>query len=48
MKEVASSLDSLQRLRDWAFWARPGQTEPPGDWRTWLILAGRGFGKTLS
>jgi phage terminase large subunit-like protein len=46
MKEAASNLDSLQRLRDWAFWARPGQTEPPGDWRTWLILAGRGFGKT--
>ena len=23
-----------------------GQAEPPGDWRTWLIMAGRGFGKT--
>jgi phage terminase large subunit-like protein len=33
-------------LYDWAFWARPSQTAPPGDWRTWLILAGRGFGKT--
>lgn len=32
--------------RDWAFWARPGQLPPAGDWRTWLILAGRGFGKT--
>ncbi len=21
---------------------------PPGDWRIWLILAGRGFGKTLA
>jgi len=48
MKETASSLDSLQKLHDWAFWARHGQTEPPGDWRTWLILAGRGFGKTRS
>jgi phage terminase large subunit-like protein len=25
---------------------RPSQIEPPGDWRTWLILAGRGWGKT--
>jgi len=31
---------------DWRFWARPAQLPPPGDWRTWLILAGRGFGKT--
>lgn len=30
----------------WPFWARPQQLAPPGDWRTWLILAGRGFGKT--
>jgi phage terminase large subunit-like protein len=33
-------------LEDWAFWARPNQLAPPGDWTTWLILAGRGFGKT--
>jgi phage terminase large subunit-like protein len=31
---------------DWDFWARPNQLEPEGDWTTWLILAGRGFGKT--
>lgn len=32
---------------DWKFWARPAQLEPEGDWwTTWLILAGRGFGKT--
>lgn len=31
---------------DWKFWARPNQLEPEGDWMTWLILAGRGFGKT--
>ena len=30
----------------WEFWARPDQLPPPGDWRTWLFLAGRGFGKT--
>jgi phage terminase large subunit-like protein len=33
-------------LYDWLFWAREKQTPPPGDWLTWLILAGRGFGKT--
>ncbi|WP_249138142.1 DNA-packaging protein [Phenylobacterium montanum] len=30
----------------WSFWARPNQIPPHGDWRYWLILAGRGFGKT--
>ncbi len=31
---------------DWDFWARPDQRAPEGDWYTWLILAGRGYGKT--
>lgn len=31
---------------DWPFWARPEQLPPSGDWLTWLILAGRGAGKT--
>lgn len=31
---------------EWRFWARPDQLAPPGDWRYWLLLAGRGFGKT--
>lgn len=30
----------------WSTIARPSQMPPPGDWRTWLILAGRGWGKT--
>lgn len=31
----------------WEFWARPDdQLAPSGQWRTWLVLAGRGFGKT--
>ncbi|CAN5950631.1 unnamed protein product [Sphagnum jensenii] len=30
----------------WDFWARPNQKAPPGSWNTWLVLAGRGFGKT--
>lgn len=43
-------------LWDWQFWARPltehedgsygGQIAPPGDWATWLVMAGRGYGKT--
>lgn len=31
---------------DWGIWARPEQQLPTGSWRTWLVLAGRGFGKT--
>ena len=33
-------------LWDWRVWARPNQIVPPGQWSTWVILAGRGFGKT--
>lgn len=32
--------------RDWSFLARPKQLAPKGDWRTWLLLSGRSFGKT--
>lgn len=28
--------------------ARPAQMPPDGDWQTWLLRAGRGFGKTRS
>lgn len=36
---------------DWQFWGRPNQFEPVhpklgAGWGSWLILAGRGFGKT--
>jgi len=30
----------------WELWARSRQLPPVGDWRIWLICAGRGFGKT--
>ena len=30
----------------WPLYARDSQLPPSGDWDTWLILAGRGFGKT--
>ncbi|HVA13449.1 MAG TPA: terminase family protein [Stellaceae bacterium] len=40
-------------LGDWRVWARPEQLAPAKladgrDWRVWLLLAGRGFGKTRS
>lgn len=35
-----------EAARYWPLWARPEQLPPPGDWRTWLVLAGRGFGKS--
>jgi len=28
------------------FWAMPHQIPPSGDWRTWVVLGGRGAGKT--
>jgi len=33
-------------LFDWSWHGRPDQFLPSGDWITWLILAGRGWGKT--
>lgn len=33
-------------LCDWELWARHEQLPPNGDWYVWLILAGRGWGKT--
>lgn len=30
----------------WDFWAREEQLAPPGDWRIWLFMGGRGSGKT--
>jgi phage terminase large subunit-like protein len=33
-------------LSNWEKTMRPSQGIPEGDWRTWLIMAGRGFGKT--
>ena len=46
---VVASLSASQRReldRRWAAWAHDGQMPPDGDWRIWLIRAGRGFGKT--
>src|SRR4051794_15689583 len=31
---------------DWETFAHPHQIAPAGDWTTWLLLGGRGAGKT--
>jgi phage terminase large subunit-like protein len=36
----------LRLLYNWSFWGRPQQFAPPGDWSLWLILSGRGWGKS--
>jgi predicted phage terminase large subunit-like protein len=42
---AAQLIDAL--ANSWAALARPNQLPPPGDWwQIWLLLAGRGFGKT--
>lgn len=39
--------DQLKVLQwEFSFWARQKQKPPLDDWAVWLILAGRGFGKT--
>ncbi len=38
--------ERVELMFKWEAYARPEQIAPPWDWRTWLILAGRGFGKT--
>lgn len=45
--EEISPLEARRLLYAWRFWARPEQIEPLGSWRTWVIDAGRGFGKAL-
>jgi len=44
--EAMTPLECAQLFHDWSFWARPEQAPPAGDWIIWLILAGRGAGKT--
>jgi phage terminase large subunit-like protein len=41
--------EALRLLYNWSIWGRPKQQEPPDDprkWFVWLLLSGRGFGKT--
>jgi phage terminase large subunit-like protein len=41
-----SGMDADSLLWDWSVWGRPEQQTPEGDWNIWLVMAGRGFGKT--
>ena len=48
-KEFFASLTPEARrglIYEWQFWARPEQRAPLSEWNTWIILAGRGSGKT--
>ena len=53
--EEADRLEQLRHLSavqkeefstHWRLWARKDQLPPGNEWRVWLIMAGRGFGKT--
>ncbi|MCW1401212.1 terminase family protein [Novosphingobium sp. MW5] len=46
---LLQTLDKTEKDRIrwyWDVWSRPQQRAPGGEWHTWLLLAGRGFGKT--
>lgn len=45
-EEVKSERAAICDKCDWSKHARPNQLPPKGNWLYWLILAGRGFGKT--
>lgn len=44
--QACSPKAKLLAAYDWDLKARDTQREPSGDWTVWLILAGRGFGKS--
>lgn len=48
-KAILSSLsehDLAELEYNWTFWRQPHQTPPEPPWRLWLLMAGRGAGKT--
>lgn len=47
--EYSRAFDAEERAEypyTWSQQAHAGQQPPPGDWAIWVIMAGRGFGKT--
>ena len=49
LARLLSSMTNAQALAclyDWPIWAREKQLPPRWNWTIWLILSGRGFGKT--
>lgn len=45
-KAYKTARPAVRRIYRWHQIARPNQIAPEGDWFIWLILAGRGWGKT--
>lgn len=48
MHSIASALATTLADGGWRAKARQSQLPPEGDWLGWLLLAGRGFGKTFT
>lgn len=49
LREILGRLSEAELLAlsyEWRFWARDDQLPPPGAWLVWLIMSGRGWGKT--
>lgn len=47
LEQQAEHGDPIAAGREaWLATARPNQVTPDGDWNVWLVMAGRGFGKT--
>ena len=46
LEKYKKHLSGYEAENDWESIARPEQLMPEGDWFGWLIMAGRGFGKT--
>jgi phage terminase large subunit-like protein len=44
--EELSDVSVRNLYYDWPAWARDEQLAPKGDWTTWLLMGGRGSGKT--
>lgn len=45
--EQLSDDEAVDLYYDYEFWAREKQLFPKGNWWIWLLLSGRGFGKTF-
>lgn len=43
---LATERDGMIALTDWPLYARHAQLAPEGAWRTWMLMGGRGAGKT--
>ncbi len=46
--QTLSSLEAERLIHDWLVWCRASQFPLTDDWRSWLLLGGRGAGKTRS